>query len=112
MDDDYGSGSLATLLHDLLTSEPFQPDGLTIKRIPYSEYLKTQHWQSKRREALTFWRHKCCLCSGTEYLNVHHNCYDRLWDERFTDLVVLCHDCHSKYHLPTPPAEVFSYAKF
>ena len=44
----------------------------------YDLYLKSEHWQSKRAQALLRAGSKCQLCGSTDELNVHHNSYDRL----------------------------------
>lgn len=69
------------------------------KTMPYAEYLKTDHWQARRKKALGRARCKCELC-GTkdETLDVHHKSYDRLGKEWKSDLIVLCRTCHSKFH--------------
>lgn len=65
--------------------------------IPYKEYLQTEHWltlSTKIKEDIG----KCQLCGSTHRLEVHHNNYDNLWNETSKDLIVLCHNCHSKFH--------------
>lgn len=64
----------------------------------YHEYLQTEHWQVKRKEALARAGDKCQVCSSTERLEVHHNSYDNLGGELRTDLVVLCRKCHELFH--------------
>jgi len=68
------------------------------RKLDYSDYLKTEHWQEVRQRALKIGKHKCALCSSTEKLNVHHNTYENFGNEQIEDLTVLCHNCHSKYH--------------
>lgn len=69
------------------------------RKIPYKEYLKTDHWQTIRKNALSRAGYKCQLCSNKNLrLNVHHNNYRNLWHETPQDLIVLCEKCHKKFH--------------
>lgn len=69
-----------------------------LARLPYEEYLKTTHWQSRREQAILYAGAKCQVCSGCHNLEVHHNDYSRLGQEWDSDLVVLCGDCHGLFH--------------
>lgn len=69
-----------------------------LKTMPYKDYLETDHWKSKRKQALYRAKYKCQLCSSKENLNVHHNTYENKGEERDEDLIVLCQDCHGKFH--------------
>jgi len=65
----------------------------------YQEYLNSEHWQEVRKKALEHYRHACVLDRRhTAGLNVHHNNYDNLGNETMADVIVLCRDCHAKYH--------------
>lgn len=65
----------------------------------YKEYLKTKHWEDARKYFYEIYGNKCCLCSKKDVeLNLHHNNYENLWHETIEDVVVLCKDCHSKFH--------------
>lgn len=68
------------------------------RAIPYSEYLKTDHWQDVRMRAHARGASKCCMCSETERLDVHHNDYDRLGEELDTDVAVVCRKHHQQFH--------------
>lgn len=67
-------------------------------QMPYSEYLKGDHWQQRREQALKRAENHCQVCGATERLEVHHNTYERLGHERDADLVVLCRTCHRMFH--------------
>ena len=42
---------------------------------------------------------RCQLCGRSDVpLVVHHNTYERLWNEHPSDLVVLCNECHHEHH--------------
>ena len=65
----------------------------------YAEYLETEQWKRRRRLALRRAGDRCQVCgarAGYE-LEVHHNDYSNLGEERDIDLVVLCKDCHEVY---------------
>jgi len=67
--------------------------------VDYQEYIKTDKWQNKRQQILTFWNHRCCLCYRGEGLHVHHRTYESLGNELITDCIVLCEQCHQRHHL-------------
>lgn len=70
-----------------------------IRRMPYPEYLKTSHWQQVRRWALKNAEYRCQLCNAdNRRMDVHHRTYERLGQERATDIFVLCSNCHEKFH--------------
>lgn len=67
--------------------------------LPYEEYLLTPHWKETRIKALRAAGYKCQLCGEHDVqLEVHHNTYENLWNEKPNDLIVLCDDCHSRHH--------------
>ena len=70
-----------------------------LKKMPYSEYLQTEHWLHFKSEALKNAQHRCKLCNtNDDTLHVHHNNYDNRGRETFNDVIVLCGDCHAKFH--------------
>jgi 5-methylcytosine-specific restriction endonuclease McrA len=76
-----------------------QPDEVArLKRIPYSEYLQSAHWQRIRKEALRRAVDRCQVCNNSSKLNVHHRTYAHRGEEREGDVVVLCHACHELFH--------------
>ena len=66
----------------------------------YDEYIQSEAWQLKRRAALKRAGGKCQACPNynRKPLHCHHNTYDRLGDERDTDLVIFCEECHDVFH--------------
>lgn len=77
-----------------------------LRAMPYTEYLQSPEWRERRKQALDWARNACQLCNSTqEPLHVHHRTYDRLGAELPADLVVLCKDCHGKFHQPVPEME-------
>ena len=88
-----------------LSSERYQQEQaeraaelLRLKRIPYREYLGTEHWQRVRESALKRSWYRCQLCNSDGLLDVHHRTYERRGEERASDVIVLCRQCHSKFH--------------
>lgn len=69
-----------------------------LKLLPYKEYLSSQHWQSLRKSMLRRSHYKCQLCNEGGILDVHHRTYENKGDEDYSDLIVLCRNCHSKFH--------------
>jgi len=69
-----------------------------LRKMPYEEYLQTGHWQNIRKQALFRAKYKCQLCSNKGKLFVHHNTYENRGEEKDEDLIVLCKDCHEKFH--------------
>lgn len=72
---------------------------LISKLTDYKDYLKTYDWNETRKIILKEANYKCQLCGAREVrLNVHHNTYENIGNEHREDLVVLCDDCHKKFH--------------
>lgn len=69
-----------------------------LKTMPYQDYLQTPEWADTRRRALGRARFKCELCHSGSRLQVHHKTYERRGEEDNKDLIVLCRDCHAKFH--------------
>jgi len=71
----------------------------SLNLMPYEEYLQTEHWLHFKAEALKSSLHKCRVCNVDDViLHVHHNNYSNRGRETFNDVIVLCGDCHSKFH--------------
>lgn len=68
-------------------------------RTNYDDYIKSPQWRQIRAMMLNKYG-KCQLCSSTSNLEVHHNSYEHVGEEKnhLEDLVVLCHDCHTLFH--------------
>lgn len=69
-----------------------------LKTMPYAKYLQTEHWQQIRKAALKRAKYRCQTCNSTSVLDVHHRTYERRGEEIAADVIVLCRDCHSKFH--------------
>lgn len=70
-----------------------------LKAMPYKDYIKTDHWQHFRKEALKHFNATCQLCGANDTtLDVHHKTYINRGRETFNDVIVLCRHCHDLYH--------------
>lgn len=91
-----------TATQNSILSEWF-PCHLELNKMPYSEYLKTWDWEYTRDIAKERAKHRCQLCYKDDLpLHVHHRTYDRRGNEDPSDLIVLCSDCHTKFHDKLP----------
>lgn len=68
------------------------------KYMKYYDYLQTPYWKLFADRAKENSGHKCQLCNSHESLNVHHKTYDNRGKETFEDIIVLCRNCHAKFH--------------
>lgn len=76
----------------------------------YHAYLKSKEWQIKRQAVLMWWGYKCALCGSKEHIEVHHNTYERVGKELFSDLIPLCDPCHTRQHgLPGTPGKIMAF---
>jgi hypothetical protein len=73
-----------------------------LRRMRYADYLRTRHWQSLRLSKLEQAHRRCELCFSSKALEVHHKTYTNRGNEILSDLIVLCHPCHSKFHNKLP----------
>lgn len=69
-----------------------------LKKLPYRDYLLGDHWQGVRKYALEHAKHRCQVCNSNARLDVHHRSYENRGEERFSDVIVLCRDCHDLFH--------------
>lgn len=69
-----------------------------MKKVDYHEYLQSEGWKVRRQWKLEAAGDRCQLCDATHHLQVHHRTYERLGNERISDLIVLCEGCHRKFH--------------
>lgn len=65
----------------------------------YYEYINSDEWKEKSRAMKKKFGYKCQLCNEPgPGLSVHHRTYENLYHEPPEDLVVLCDNCHKKFH--------------
>lgn len=75
-----------------------------INNMSYKDFLNTKYWHAVASYAKYRANHSCQLCGSTSVqLNVHHKTYERhgcehKTDVLYNDLIVLCKNCHSKFH--------------
>ena len=61
--------------------------------IDYKAYLRSDEWKAKRDQRVLI-DGKCIVCGKPYDLNVHHLTYERIPNERRSDLATLCRRCH------------------
>jgi hypothetical protein len=72
----------------------------------YEEYMQSEEWDIRRRDALARAGYKCELCgANNERLNVHHWDYENLGNETEEDISVFCECCHQAMEGFTTPDE-------
>ena len=67
----------------------------------YQEYINSPEWNEKSRQAKERAGYRCQLCNrkgNDTTLHTHHKTYERLLLELDSDLIVLCSECHAKFH--------------
>ena len=74
-----------------------------IKNMSYSDFLKTPYWKAISAYKKYTVNYKCALCGNNHNLATHHSTYKNHGREHLrnvidNDLIVLCQDCHSKFH--------------
>jgi len=67
-------------------------------KISYQQYLESDHWKQVRAQTLKRAWYKCQICNSKDDLQVHHNNYDCLGDEKPSDLIVVCGQCHNEIY--------------
>ena len=68
----------------------------------YSDYLKTEWWRVRRLKLAKDRNFICERCGKKlDNFQVHHKNYKHLWEEKDSDLLLLCADCHQKIHKNT-----------
>lgn len=69
-------------------------------QMSYKMYLSTPYWQLVSLLAKRKANYKCQLCGGSNNLNTHHRTYENKGMEinNMGDLIVLCQECHQKFH--------------
>ena len=60
----------------------------------YIDYLKSAQWKKRRKAKLQQAKYRCEMCGEKSRLQIHHLNYNNLYNEKSTDLVVLCTSCH------------------
>lgn len=94
---------LIFLLAVILTILPTRfenPVSRMVRKSLYYRYLRSNRWRKKRQKVLERDGHMCqnCGCDVSQFADVHHKTYKRLYRERLSDLITLCRSCHNKIH--------------
>ena len=63
----------------------------------YTTYLQSEHWRLFR-ERIFKTRKICQGCEKRNRLTIHHKNYKCLGKESPDDVLVLCWDCHNRFH--------------
>lgn len=68
--------------------------------ISYRDFLQTPYWKAIAQQKKFKSKFMCELCGSHNTLNVHHKTYIHHGEEirHLDDLIVLCSDCHAKFH--------------
>lgn len=66
------------------------------KQALYKQYLLSDKWAEKRSKMMDIAGYACEVCKSTNNLQVHHLTYDHLYNEKPSDLVVVCGKHHKK----------------
>jgi hypothetical protein len=69
---------------------------VTLRGLPYHEYLRTMHWRGVRTRAWRRYRGQC-VC-GKDASDAHHMSYARKGFERPRDVIAVCRECHKTWH--------------
>ena len=64
----------------------------------YLNYLESDQWHTIRNIVLMRAKHKCEKCGSREHLQTHHLNYNTVFNESLNDLILLCRNCHSRFH--------------
>lgn len=64
----------------------------------YAEYLESEHWKQFKQRYVQSDQPQRCRCCGLAKYELHHVTYKRLGQERLTDVIPLCRECHDKVH--------------
>lgn len=62
----------------------------------YTAYLKSPQWKAIRKLLIKKHGGRCQRCGSTYRLEAHHITYKSVFEEKLTDLRLLCHVCHEK----------------
>lgn len=71
------------------------------QKIRYEKYLLSDEWRELKLDLLMKRGCKCEKCKRSRQpnmLQVHHKTYDRIFNEKESDLILLCGKCHMREH--------------
>ena len=65
----------------------------------YQNYLTSEAWKHKREQRLSIAKHRCAACGSSDFIQVHHLTYARIFNEDMADLLPLCQPHHEAAEL-------------
>lgn len=96
---DYGYGSIATLLIDMHNNREETVELITKESIIYKDYIQSDEWKQKSKDAKERVGNRCQVCNGNDRLEAHHRTYLNLGNELPEDITILCHKCHELFSI-------------
>ncbi len=69
----------------------------------WHDYLSSAEWEEIKNQRLKIDNFKCVICKSKDKLYCHHLTYGRIFEEKLTDLITLCLNCHRWIHKISPP---------
>lgn len=75
----------------------------------YKAYLLSKEWMEVKIDLLQLRGCKCEKCKSVKPANklqIHHKTYVRIFNEKPSDLIILCARCHMKQHKDIVPNKV------
>jgi 5-methylcytosine-specific restriction endonuclease McrA len=64
----------------------------------YNGYLRSDEWEARRQAVLERADWRCEDCNAELATHAHHHTYERVGEERLSDLEALCPSCHDGRH--------------
>jgi hypothetical protein len=77
-----------------------------IKSDSYADFLDSSYWHMIREAVIEVRGARCELCASERSIQVHHKTYEHHFQEHLhlQDLIILCDECHAKFHDKLPKA--------
>lgn len=81
------------------------PDPITLKAMPYPEFLETDYWKWVAKTVKDRDGRRCVVCNSPFHIAAHHRSYKNHGLEHLFlgDLTTLCETCHTRHHFPQNP---------
>ena len=76
----------------------------------YNQYLNGKKWRAKRLQVAKRAKFTCekCLKVVKKGFHIHHLTYKRFGNEKLSDLVFLCKDCHEELHKCEDKSKIYT----
>ena len=68
------------------------------KRYKYHKYLTSDKWKELREKVKKRDNYLCQECKTNKAEEVHHLTYENVFNEKMSDLISVCSDCHKELH--------------